>query len=162
MSDIEKVVNKCKELEAALTSRGATGNGLGEKAASLSNSLSKPLVNKLGYLARARNKLLHEGGDKLDDPAHFHRTASEALNELKPGRSKRSRAGRKSSSATSSGYALAGELWGTIGGLFFCLFLYYLYYTVVESATKHGLWAIMWLVLGIIVIGISERFKGNE
>jgi hypothetical protein len=83
--DVALVAQRCNILEKVLTNQyGATGNGLGEKTISVADRLSPQLNSNLKYIARERNKVIHEY-QPLRDRNRFIRCCDEAERELQVG-----------------------------------------------------------------------------
>ncbi|QGW78295.1 hypothetical protein GPJ81_16910 [Pseudomonas alkylphenolica] len=78
-SQLEIVINATKKLESLLTLLGAEGRGLQEKCDSVAYLLPPEIVGSVKYLARNRNKLLHEDGFELSDLGAFQYQASSAI-----------------------------------------------------------------------------------
>ncbi|UVL59218.1 hypothetical protein LOY54_14235 [Pseudomonas sp. B21-032] len=78
-SQLEIVINATKKLESLLTLLGADGRGLQEKCDSVAHLLPPEIVGSVKYLARNRNKLLHEDGFELSDLGAFQYQAGSAI-----------------------------------------------------------------------------------
>jgi hypothetical protein len=81
-SDYKTVIETSKMLEAELTSKGANGKGLHEKATSIESILCADALQRIRKVATIRNKLIHEEDFTLSDRQliEFKTYAREALN----------------------------------------------------------------------------------
>jgi hypothetical protein len=86
ISQTDMVVDASVSLEQLLERQyGAVGTGLGEKVTSIQDKLAEGLVRKLRYIARARNKLLHDRAP-LEDETRFREHVQHCMAVLTDGR----------------------------------------------------------------------------
>ena len=82
VSDIELAIKLARRIESALSSRGATGNGMWEKVSGFTSYFSPGLVQDFSWACRERNNVVHQEGGVLSDPARFERVCIAMLGAI--------------------------------------------------------------------------------
>jgi hypothetical protein len=86
VSSIDIAVQGSRRLERILEERyGAEGKGLTEKLASVSDRVPSQLHRDLRWVARMRNRVVHEEGVELDNPERFQALVDSLANDLEHG-----------------------------------------------------------------------------
>lgn len=84
MTDINKVIAGAKAIERILTEQfGGRGRGMKEKLDSVQYPIPRPLQQRITYLARLRNRCVHEDGFELRDSDDYARKCEAVCEELR-------------------------------------------------------------------------------
>jgi len=83
MTDLNKIIAGAKSIERILTDQfGGTGRGMREKLDSARYPIPEPLRQRIAYLARVRNRCVHEEGYELKDTGDYVRKCESVCAEL--------------------------------------------------------------------------------
>lgn len=83
MTDLNKIIAGAKSIERILTDQfGGTGRGMREKLDSARYPIPQPLQQRIAYLARVRNRCVHEEGYELKDTEDYVRKCESVCAEL--------------------------------------------------------------------------------
>lgn len=83
MTDLNKIIAGAKSIERILTEQfGGTGRGMREKLDSARYPIPQPLQQRIAYLARVRNRCVHEEGYELKDTDDYVRKCESVCAEL--------------------------------------------------------------------------------
>lgn len=83
MTDLNKIIAGAKSVERILTEQfGGTGRGMREKLDSVRYPIPQPLQQRIAYLARMRNRSVHEEGFELNDSEDYLRKCQAVCAEL--------------------------------------------------------------------------------
>lgn len=83
MTDLNKIIAGAKSIERILTDQfGGTGRGMREKLDSVRYPIPQPLQQRIAYLARMRNRSVHEEGFELKDSEDYLRKCQAVCAEL--------------------------------------------------------------------------------
>lgn len=83
MTDLNKIIAGAKSIERILTDQfGGAGRGMREKLDSVRYPIPQPLQQRIAYLARMRNRSVHEEGFELKDSEDYLRKCQAVCAEL--------------------------------------------------------------------------------
>jgi hypothetical protein len=83
MTDLNKIIGSAKSIERILTEQfGGSGRGMREKLDSARYPIPEPLKKRIAYLARVRNRCVHEEGYELEDTEDYVRKCESVCREL--------------------------------------------------------------------------------
>lgn len=83
MTDLNKIIAGAKSIERILTEQfGGTGRGMKEKLDSARFPIPAPLQQRVAYLARLRNRCVHEEGFEIQDADDYARKCQAVCAEL--------------------------------------------------------------------------------
>jgi hypothetical protein len=83
MTDLNKIITSAKSIERILTEQfGGSGRGMREKLDSARYPIPEPLKKRIAYLARVRNRCVHEEGYELEDTEDYVRKCASVCREL--------------------------------------------------------------------------------
>lgn len=83
MTDLNKIIAGAKSIERILTEQfGGSGRGMREKLDSVRYPIPQPLQQRIAYLARMRNRSVHEEGFELKDSEDYLRKCQAVCAEL--------------------------------------------------------------------------------
>jgi len=84
MTDLNKVIGSAKSIERILAEQfGGSGRGMREKLDSARYPIPEPLKKRIAYLARVRNRCVHEEGYELEDTEDYVRKCESVCRELR-------------------------------------------------------------------------------